>query len=84
MIKNMFALCLIFNLGLSANAVSENVEVKTQKVVKFKAGKHNVVEQTYHENGTLKSFEVAKTDIPRGTYTEYYENGNLKSFMIIK
>ena len=85
--KIIFLLCLVFGVGLSANTASEvkaNVETNEGKTISFKAGKNKVLEHTYYKNGSLKSFDIARTDVQRGTYTEYYENGNLKSFIIIK
>ncbi len=85
--RSIFLLCIVFGVGLGANTVSEvtaNVEVHEGKVISFKAGKNKVLEHTYYKNGSLKSFDIARTDVQRGTYTEYYENGNLKSFTIIK
>lgn len=81
--KKSFLLCLVFGVALSANTSSEVVETEGAKVI-FKAGKNKVLEHTYYKNGSLKSFDIARTDVQKGTYAEYYENGNLKSFTIIK
>lgn len=75
--KGIFLLCLVFGVTLSANASSEAVK-------KVKVGENQVLEHTYYKDGTLKSFDIARTDVQKGTYTEYYEDGTLKSFTIIK
>jgi len=76
--KNIFLLCLVFGVVLSANTSSEIVSKKVE------AGKNQVLEHTYYKNGTLKSFDIARTNVQKGTYTQYHENGNLKSFTIIR
>jgi antitoxin component YwqK of YwqJK toxin-antitoxin module len=75
---------LLVGLTLSANTQNQESISKEEKVVNFKAGKNKVLEHTYYPDGSLKSFDIAKTDVQKGMYTEYYENGNLKSFTIIK
>lgn len=76
--KNIFLLCLIFGVGLSANTSSEVVNKEVE------VGKNKVLEHTYYKDGTLKSFDIARTNVQKGTYTQYHENGNLKSFTIIR
>jgi len=73
---NTLLLCLVFGVALSANTSSE--------VLKEEVGKNKVLEHTYYKDGTLKSFDIARTNVQKGTYTQYHENGNLKSFTIIR
>lgn len=82
--KIALLVCLVFSLGLNANVVDQNTAKTTIGTVDISDdGKYKMKRQIYSEDGSLKSYVIARTNLAKGTYTEYYENGNLKLFRIV-
>ena len=81
--KILLLVSLVFSLGLNAEVVNQEsakIAVVTDIAVN---GTNKIKRQLYTQDGSLRSYTIARTNLAKGTYTEYYNNGNLKQFTIV-
>lgn len=81
--KIVLLVSLVFSLGLYAEALTQESKTPTVVADISENGKHVIKRQIYAEDGTLKSYTIARTNLAKGTYMQYYKNGTLKQFTIV-